>query len=79
MWFSCNSRVYATHISDTSKMTSSGKQGTLHYRASQDIFFKRPLLSKAGDLADFPNTKKQIQRVRQNNETEKYIPNERIR
>ena len=36
-------------------MPSSGKLETLHYRALQDLFFIKPLLSRAGNLADFPN------------------------
>ena len=58
-------------------MPGSGEEGTLHCRAIQDHFFIRPLLARAGDIDDFPNTQKQLQRVRQNKETEEYVPNER--
>ena len=44
----------------------------------ENLFFIRPLLSRPGDLADFPNTYKNIQRGRQNMEKEKYVPNERL-
>lgn len=50
-------------------MPSSGEQGTLNCRALQDLFFKKSLLSKTEDIADFLNTEKQ--RSRQNEETEK--------
>ena len=56
MRLSHNSRVHATHIGDTSKVPGSGEQRPLFYRAPQDLFFKRLLLSRAGDVADFPNT-----------------------
>ena len=59
MWLSHNSKVHATHTEDT-------LEGKLHCRALQDLFFIRPLLAKAGDVAYFPNTQKQTQRVRQN-------------
>ena len=36
-----------------------------------------PGLSRARDIADFPNTEKQTQKVRQNEETEEYVSNER--
>ena len=49
----------------------------MHCRALEDLFFVRPLLSRAGDVADFPNTQKQTQRVMQNEETEQDVPNER--
>ena len=42
------------------------------YRAPKDLFIIR-----SGDIADIPNTEKQTQRVRQNEETEEYVPNER--
>ena len=45
-------------------------RGTLHCRAVQDFFFIRPLLSRAGDVADFPNIEKHTQRVR-HKETDK--------
>jgi len=62
-----------THIGDTPE----GEQGTLHCRALQD-FFIRSLLSRAEDVADFPNTQKQTQRVRQNEESDEYVSNERM-
>lgn len=46
-----------------------------HYRTS--FFFIRPPLSRTGDIADFPNTEKQIQKVRQNEKMEECVPNER--
>ena len=74
----------ATHIRDTPEAPLSSEQGTLNCRALQDLFFIMPLLSSAGDVADFPNTQKQTERQneeteRQNEETEKYVPNERTR
>ena len=51
-----------------------GEEGTLQSRALQDLFFIRPLSSRTGDIADFPNTEKQAQRLKQN-KTEKFIPN----
>ena len=44
----------------------------------KDLFFLRPILSRAGDIADFLNTEKQTQRVRQNEEIEDYVLNGRI-
>ena len=54
-----------------------GEQGTLHSRALQDLFFIRPLPSRTGDIADFPNTQKQAERLRQKEETEEFAPDER--
>ena len=48
----------------------------MHYRALHDLLLIKPLLSRA-DVMDFPNIEKQTQRVRQNEETEDYVPNER--
>ena len=53
-----SSRAHTTHIGDTSEALGSSKQGTWCYRAPQDLFFIRPLLSRAGDIADFPNREK---------------------
>ena len=50
-------------------MSDPGEQETLHYLALQDIFYIRPMLSRARDTADFLNTEKQTRRVRQNEET----------
>lgn len=46
-----------------------GEQGTLHNRALSDLFFIRPLPSRTGDVAKFPNTEKQAKRLRQNEKT----------
>ena len=46
------------------KVPGPREQGTLHCRASQDLFFIKPIPSKARDVADF-NTQKQTQRGRQ--------------
>ena len=70
------SGVLNTQRKQNHKAPGSGEHGTLHCRALRDPFFIMPLLSTAGDTADFPNTEKQTQRVRQN-ETEDYVPNER--
>lgn len=70
MRLSHNSREQATHIRDRHEIPDSGEQGTLCYRAPQDLFFIRPLLSRSVDKADFQNTKKQTQRVKQNEDTE---------
>lgn len=67
----------ATHTGDTLKALGPGELGTLHCRALQDLSFIRPLLSREDNVADFPNTWKQIQRGRQNKETEECVPNER--
>ena len=58
-------------------MPGSGEQVTLHSRALQDLLFIKSLLSGAEDIADFLNTHKWTQRGRQNDETDKFIPNER--
>ena len=58
--------MQATHIGGFPEVPGSGEQGTPHCRALQDLFFIRPRLSTAEDTADFPNTEKQTQRVRQN-------------
>ena len=77
MCSSHNTRVHATHIGDTPEVPVSGEEGTLHFRALQDLFFIKLLLSRVGDITDFPNTWKWTQKVRQNEETEEYVPNER--
>ena len=51
-----------------------GEQGTLHCRALQGLFFIRLLSLRAREIADFPNTQKKIQKVRQNEETQKHLP-----
>ena len=53
-------------------MPGSGEQGTICYKAPWNIFFIR-----SGEVADFANTQKQAQRVRQSEESEEYIPYER--
>ena len=59
-----NSRAHATHIVHFSEMPGSGKQEMLYCRAPQDIFFIRPLLSRAGIIADLPNAQKQRYKMR---------------
>ena len=44
----------------------------MYSRAIQDLFFIRLLFTRVEDVADFPNTEKQTQRLRQNE-----VPNER--
>ena len=44
-------------IGDTPEVPGSGEQGTMHYKAWQDLFFTKPLLSR------------NRHRVRQNEET----------
>ena len=68
---------HTQHTQHTPEAPGSGEQGTLHYRTLQKLFFIKPLLSRTGDVSDFPNTQKQTERVRQNEETEEYVPNER--
>ena len=46
-----------------------GEQGTRQNRALHDLCFIRPLPSITGDVADFSNTEKQAQRLRQNERT----------
>ena len=48
--------------------------GEVHCRILWTVFFIRPLLSKARDIVHFPNTQKQTQRVRQNEEPDEYVP-----
>lgn len=43
-------------IGDNPEAPGSGEQGTLDYRAPQDLSFIKPLISRAGDVADIPNT-----------------------
>ena len=58
-------------------MPGSSEQETVHCRTLKDLFFIRLLLSRTGNVAEFPDTQKQTQRVRQNEETEEYVANER--
>lgn len=44
------------HIGDTHEAPGSSEQRACHCRTLQDLFFKKPLLSRAGDAADFPDT-----------------------
>lgn len=37
----------------------SAEKGTLHCRILQNLFFIRSLLSRTGEIADFPNIQKQ--------------------
>lgn len=46
-----------------------------HCKALQKLFSLRPLSSRAADAADFPNTEKQTERLRQNEMTEELVPN----
>ena len=57
--------MHATHIRDITETPGSEDQGMLLCMALKDLFFTRPLLVIAGDIADFPNTEKyrQTQRV----------------
>ena len=50
--------MHTKHIGETPEVPGSGEEGTLRCRALQDLFFIRPLLSRAGDIADFPNIEK---------------------
>ena len=56
MWLSHNSRVHTKHKADIPEVPGSGEEGTLYCRALMDLFFIRPLLSRAGDVSDFSNT-----------------------
>ena len=62
-------------------MPGSGEQRTQHWtqhsRALQHLFFIKSFLSRAEDTADFLNMEKQTRKGRENEETEKFIPNER--
>ena len=44
--------MQATHIGDSSEEPGSGEQGILHCGTLQDLFFIKPLLSRAEDTAD---------------------------
>ena len=44
-----------------------------------DVLYIRPPILRLGDIADGPSTQKQTQRIRQKEETEKYVPNEKTR
>ena len=59
------------------EVSGPGEQGTPSGRALQDLFFIRSLPSRTGDRVDFLNTQQQVQRLRQNEKTEKFILNER--
>ena len=66
--------AYITHWRH--QVPDSDEQETLHSRTLQGLFFIRTLLSSA-DISVFPNTHRQTQRVRQNEEAEEYVPKER--
>lgn len=53
-----------------------GEQRTPHCKTLQGIFIK-PLLARAGHMAAFPNRQKHTQSIRQKEETEEYVANER--
>ena len=76
-WLSDHSRLHITCIGDIPGVPDSGEQGTLHCKAPQDLLFIRPIFSRTGHLANFPNPQRQIQRVSQNDERQDYVPNER--
>ena len=48
---------------EISEAPGSGEQMILHDRALKDLYFIRQLLLRAGNVANFPNTEKQTQRV----------------
>ena len=66
----------AAHIGGIPAAQGLRKQDTLHCQALQDFFIK-PLPSRTEDVADFPNTQKKAQKLRQNEKTEEFVPNER--
>ena len=74
MQFSHNSRAHSVHIGDIPETSSSGEQGTLHCRVLQDLFFIRPLISRAGDTVVFPSTQKETETKRRDRGV---APNER--
>lgn len=83
-WAGSNCRlatIVGTHSTHKEQPWSTwfGDQGTLCYRVPQDLSFTRSLLSIPGNIPDLPNTYKQTQGVRQNEETEKSLPNEGAR
>ena len=43
------------HTAETPEVPGFDEEGTLHYRASQELFFLRPLLAGVGNIADFSN------------------------
>lgn len=57
-------------------MPGCGEQRTLFYKPPGDLFFIRPLLSRARNVANFPNTQKQTQIIGQNEETKEHVPDE---
>ena len=61
--------MHKTNIGHTSEVPDSGEQGTLCYKAPQECFFMRPVLSRSGDIADFLNTHTEKHTIIQN-ETE---------
>jgi len=65
-----------TNIGNTPEVSGSAEQGMLHCRALQDLFIKA-IPSRTGDVPDSPNIQKQAQRLRQNEMTEEFDPNER--
>ena len=74
MQLSHKSMVHQTHIKDNLKMPSSGEEGALCYKAPQDLFFIRPLLSRSREMY---LTFQIYRNKHRNEETEEYVPNER--
>jgi len=66
----------STHWRCSQKCQALGNKG--HYMA-QHYRISSSLASRTGDVADFPNTQKQAQRLRQNEKKDKLVPNERTR
>ena len=66
-------------IGDNPEAPGSGKQGTLDCRAPQDLCFIKPLISRAGDVADIPNTQKETEGVGHSEETKECVSNEKNR
>ena len=53
--------THTEHIGDTFEIPGPGEQGALHYRVQYNLFFIRPLLSRARDVTDFLNILKQTE------------------
>ena len=58
---------------DTSEALGSREQKTSHCQELHDLFYIRPLHSRAGVATAFPNKEEQTPRVRKNEETEEYV------
>lgn len=71
--------IHVAYIGNNPGMPTSGDQEGLVFGAPQELLYTRLLLSRPVEIPGLPNTSKQAQRIRQNEETEDYVPNQSIR